>query len=55
MSVAQPALRPKQLQPSSGIWCNWQHDGLLIRSVWIRFPPALLATACSSVVKAASL
>ena len=28
-----------------GSWCNRQHDGLLIRTVWVRFPPALLAFA----------
>jgi hypothetical protein len=26
----------------SGSWCNWQHDGLLIRPVWVQLPPALL-------------
>ena len=43
---------PDQLM---GSWCNWQHSGLLIRTVWVRFPPALLSLARSSAVRAASL
>ena len=26
-----------------GLWCNWQHDGLLIRSARVRTSPAPLA------------
>ena len=38
-----------------GSWCNRQHGGLLIRTVWVRFPPALLALARSSAVRAGAL
>ena len=27
-----------------GLWCNWQHDGLLIRSARVRISPTPLAT-----------
>ena len=39
-------LRLKRIPPDQfmGLWCNWQHDGLLIRSARVRISPAPLAT-----------
>jgi hypothetical protein len=35
--------RLKRIRPGqTGSWCNRQHGGLLIRSVRVQIPPALL-------------
>ena len=37
-----PELRLKRIAATekAGLWCNWQHDGLLIRSVRVQLPSA---------------
>lgn len=39
-----PSLRLKRIAATEkvGLWCNWQHDGLLIRSVRVQLPSAPL-------------